>query len=470
MAQRKSMTLQKELLLAFYGDDFTGSTDALESLSRSGARTVLFIEPPTLEQVSQYKGLQAIGIAGISRSLSPTDMERELFPTFEALKSLSPRHVHYKVCSTFDSSPHLGSIGKAIEIGAEVFQSPWVPILVAAPSLGRYCTFGNLFARMGIGSQGVIHRLDRHPSMSVHPITPAQESDLRLHLAQQTERTTGLFDILQIEQPEPSVSLQEVLQKGFDNILFDALYDHQLVRIGQLLDENVPSQSPLFSAGSSGIGSALGAYWQQTGQLQTRTAWESVDIDTPILVISGSCSPVSAQQIAWAELHGFVSLGIDTAALIETENTLDVLDIIIQETIQKLRNGQSVIVHTSKDNQDPRIAQTNAIFEQKGLTSTQIRSQTGEFFGRALGIIAREVVGQTNIQRVVVAGGDTSSYAARAMGIEAIEMLAPLTPGAPICLAHAPTSALDGKQVIFKGGQVGTENYYGIVSENILQA
>lgn len=464
------MTLQKELLLAFYGDDFTGSTDALESLSRSGARTVLFIEPPTLEQVSQYKGLQAIGIAGISRSLSPANMERELFPTFEALKSLSPRHVHYKVCSTFDSSPHIGSIGKALEIGAEVFQSPWVPILVATPSLGRYCTFGNLFARMGIGSQGVIHRLDRHPSMSIHPITPAHESDLRLHLAQQTERTTGLFDILQIEQPEPSVSLQEVLQKGFDNILFDALYDHHLVRIGQLLDENVPSQSPLFSVGSSGIGSALGAYWQQTGQLQTRTAWESVDIDTPILVISGSCSPVSAQQIAWAELHGFVSLGIDTAALIETENTLDVLDIIIQETIQKLRNGQSVIVHTSKDNQDPRIAQTNAIFEQKGLTLTEIRSQTGLIFGNALGTVAREVVAQTNVQRIVVAGGDTSSYAARAMGIEAIEMLAPLTPGAPICLAHAPTSALDGKQVIFKGGQVGTENYYGIVSENILQA
>lgn len=457
------MTLQKELLLAFYGDDFTGSTDALESMSRSGARTVLFIEPPTLQQVRQYEGLQAIGIAGLSRSLSPTDMARELLTAFEALKSLSPRHVHYKVCSTFDSSPSIGSIGKALEIGAEVFQSPWVPILVAAPSLGRYCTFGNLFARMGIGSQGVIHRLDRHPSMSVHPITPAHESDLRLHLAQQTNRTTGLFDILQIEQPDPSVPFQEVLQKGFDNILFDALYDHHLPRIGKLLEENVPSHRPLFSVGSSGIGSALGAYWQQTGQLQARTDWESVDIDTPILVISGSCSPVSARQIAWAEQHGFASLDIDTAAVVEAENTLEVLEIIIQKAIQKIRQGQSAIVHTSKDNQDPRIAETNRIFEQKGLTPAEIRSQTGLIFGNALGIVAREVVAQTNVQRVIVAGGDTSSYAARAMGIEAVEMLAPLTPGAPICVAHAPSSALDGKQVIFKGGQVGAENYYEAV-------
>ena len=457
------MILRKELLLAFYGDDFTGSTDALESLSRSGAHTVLFIEPPTLEQVRQYEGVQAIGIAGISRSLAPADMERELSPALEALKQLSPRHVHYKVCSTFDSSPSIGSIGKAIEIGAEIFCSQWVPILVAAPSLGRYCTFGNLFARMGIGSQGVIHRLDRHPSMSVHPITPAYESDLRLHLAPQTERTTGLFDILQIEQPTPSIHFRELLQKGFDNILFDALYDHHLLRIGQLLDENAPSQTPLFSVGSSGIGSALGTYWQQTGQLQTRTAWESVEIDMPILVVSGSCSPVSAQQIIWAEQHGFASLAIDTAAVVETENTLEVLEIVIQEAIQKIHQGQSVIIHTSKDNKDPRIAETNRIFEQKGLTPAQIRSQTGQLFGNALGMVAQEVVAQTNLQRVVVAGGDTSSYAARAMGIEAVEMLAPLTPGAPICLAHAPTSALDGKQVIFKGGQVGAENYYEAV-------
>src|SRR5438128_2107429 len=35
------------LLLSFYGDDFTGSTDALESLARCGIRTVLFTDPPT---------------------------------------------------------------------------------------------------------------------------------------------------------------------------------------------------------------------------------------------------------------------------------------------------------------------------------------------------------------------------------------------------------------------------------------
>ncbi len=79
-----------------------------------------------------------------------------------------------------------------------VFKNKCVPLLVAAPVLDRYCMFGNLFARMGIGSNGKIYRLDRHPSMSKHPVTPANESDLRLHLEKQTTKKTGLIDILQL--------------------------------------------------------------------------------------------------------------------------------------------------------------------------------------------------------------------------------------------------------------------------------
>ena len=43
------MSHSDELLLTFYGDDFTGSTDAMESLARAGVRTILFLEPPTAE-------------------------------------------------------------------------------------------------------------------------------------------------------------------------------------------------------------------------------------------------------------------------------------------------------------------------------------------------------------------------------------------------------------------------------------
>jgi uncharacterized protein YgbK (DUF1537 family) len=42
-------------------------------------------------------------------------------------------------------------------------------------------------------------------------------------------------------------------------------------------------------------------------------------------------------------------------------------------------------------------------------------------------------------------------------------MIARLTPGAPLCRVVAPGSDVDGREVVFKGGQVGAENYFEIV-------
>src|SRR3954451_17031723 len=105
------------ICLSFYGDDFTGSTDAMESLALAGVRTVLFTAPPTPAMLSRYPDLEAFGVAGTSRAMTPQQMDRELRPIFEKLRELGAPIVHYKVCSTFDSSPQIGSIGKAIDIG-----------------------------------------------------------------------------------------------------------------------------------------------------------------------------------------------------------------------------------------------------------------------------------------------------------------------------------------------------------------
>ena len=72
------------------------------------------------------------------------------------------------------------------------------------------------------------------------------------------------------------------------------------------------------------------------------------------------------------------------------------------------------------------------------------------------------------MQRIIVAGGDTSSYVARALGIKAVEMLTPLVAGAPLCKAFAPGSPVDGIQVAFKGGQVGSENFFGLLKEGVV--
>lgn len=452
--------------MAFYGDDFTGSTDALEFLCRSGIKTMLFIDTPAAEQLKRYNGLQAIGIAGMARTLTPEEMEEQLEPIFRSISDLNPRHIHYKVCSTFDSSPVIGSIGKAIDIGANVFNTELVPLLVAAPVLGRYCLFGNLFARMGIGSQGNIYRLDRHPSMSRHPVTPADESDLRLHLGRQTNKKTGLFDILQLRQYQEQGTTPNF--KGHDVLLFDALEQEELQTIGSIIDGMAVPEKPLFSAGSSGIEMALGAHWQHAELKKDMPAWERVETDGPVLVVSGSCSAVTSGQIAYALKNGFSGIAIDTVALAGAipSGGLQRAQALIAtaasgyatEAAVLIARGKHVLLHTSLGTADPRVAGTDKIFAEKEFE----RAATAKIYGTLLGAIVRLVAAQAKLETVIVAGGDTSSYAARAMGIEAVEMIAPLSPGAPFCRAHAPGSAVDGLQLVFKGGQVGKEDFFNI--------
>jgi len=426
------VTNNKKILLAFYGDDFTGSTDALEFICRAGTKTILFIEPPTVEQLNAYPDLDAFGVAGKTRSLSPDEMGNILLPALERMKATGAKHIHYKVCSTFDSSPTIGSIGKAIDCGATVFNNKTIPVLGGMPALGRYCVFGNLFAKMGIGSGGKIYRLDRHPSMSKHPVTPADESDLRLHLSKQTSKKIGLIDIIQLDE-----NINE--WSGDDEVvLIDAVYEEQLLKIGAWIDTK-SNQQQLFSVGSSGIEMALGKYWNETKLLTAVTVWQHPGKVNPLLVVSGSCSPVTASQIAYAKANGFEEIIIDAVKIC-------VDGVVAEEVINKvnalLQQQKNVIVHTGQK---------------------QTQNLSSEKLGTALGQIAKAAAEQSLVKRIVIAGGDTSSYAARAMEIEAVEMIAPLVSGAPLCKAISANKNINGLEVNFKGGQVGDKKYFEVL-------
>jgi uncharacterized protein YgbK (DUF1537 family) len=436
------------LLLTFYGDDFTGSTDALEQLALAGIRAMLFIEPPTHAELKRFPDVQAVGVAGMTRSMTPEQIEAELRPAFKKLKALGARHVHYKICSTFDSSPGIGSIGRVIDVAAEIFRAPFVPLLAAAPALGRFTIFGNHFARFGIGSDGEIHRLDRHPSISRHPITPMLEADLRLHLSKQTKKKIALFDILKIALPEKGsrIAFKKMIASKPDAVLFDALYAEQLQRIGGLIDKYASTKRPLFSVGSSGIEMALGAHWNK--RRFARTLASPVKL---LLIGSGSCSPVTEQQIAWALKNGFAEVALDANALVSKKSEKEIQR-ATQAAANFLQAGRSVIVHTTRKGADQKIA-------------TKLKNQTAKMLGTALGSVLRGALAQKKVQRLCVAGGDTSSFAARALGIEALEMITPLTPGAPLCRAFAPNSPADKMEIVFKGGQVGAENYFEVVKQ-----
>jgi len=245
--------------------------------------------------------------------------------------------------------------------------------------------------------------------------------------------------------------LKKILANNPDVVLFDALYAEQLKRIGGLIDDYASVKRPLFSVGSSGIEMALAAHW--ASQAQERAALSSAKPASAVgqlLIGSGSCSPVTEKQIAWAMKNGFAEVALNTTAFKSANQGALEIGRATAVTTELLRSGRSVIVHTTRNGANQRLA-------------AKLKQDTANTLGTALGRILKGALGVTKVRRLCIAGGDTSSFAARALGIEALEMIAPLTPGAPLCRVFAPGSAVDGLEIVFKGGQVGAENYFSIV-------
>jgi uncharacterized protein YgbK (DUF1537 family) len=67
------------------------------------------------------------------------------------------------------------------------------------------------------------------------------------------------------------------------------------------------------------------------------------------------------------------------------------------------------------------------------------------------------------IKRGAVSGGDTSGFAMRALGAYALEAIAPIAPGAPLCRVFSVDAETDGFQITLKGGQMGEVDFFGSV-------
>lgn len=437
-------------LLAFYGDDFTGSTAAMEVMAFAGLSSVMFLDVPTPQRLARFADRRCIGIAGIARSRPPAWMDAELPRIYTALGGLGAPLIHYKVCSTFDSAPHVGSIGRAVDIGAAAFPARWIPLVIGAPALARYQAFGNLFA--GIG--GTAFRLDRHPVMASHPVTPMDEADVTRHLARQTERRIGLIDMAALKRGEGEA--RRVMLAGDDApvVAIDVLDDETLARAGELIWRH-RLEGP-FVAGSQGVEYALVAHWRAAGLISEAPPVASLPAAKQIAVVSGSCSPVTARQIAHAEQNGFAGIRIGVNSAANPKSWEAEIERVTRLALAALGTGASPLVYTARGPEDEAIAGLADACRSAGVGTSEVNDRIGAGLGSALG----QILDRGRLRRAVIAGGDTSGHATLGLGIDALSAAAVLAPGAPLCRAHAENADREGLELALKGGQIGTEDYF----------
>lgn len=438
------------LLLSFYGDDLTGSTDAMESLAMHGVETVLFVQRPDEAQRARFPNVRAIGLAGTSRSESPAWMDAHLPDAFGWLRKFGAPICHYKVCSTFDSAPHVGSIGRALDLGAAVFGQSATPIVVGVPQMKRYTVFGNHFAAF----DGVVHRLDRHPVMSRHPVTPMEDADLRRHLGKQTTKSIALADCVLLGADAVDAAVDRLMAETDGAVLFDVPDSLVQKTVGRQLWRHRRAHG-LFVIGSSGVEYALMQEWVAEGLAPGTARFVPPGAVDRIAVVSGSCSEVTARQIRDAQANGFAAVGVDARRLASPVFGAETFDQALADASQALKAGRSVVLYTALGPSSNLVG--------SGEADEAFRHRIGQ----QLGAMLSQLVERERLSRVVIAGGDTSSHALQQLGVFALTTRLPLreTPGSPLCTAHCEQAGFSNLQIALKGGQIGTANYFSKVRD-----
>ncbi|UFU06293.1 four-carbon acid sugar kinase family protein [Ruania halotolerans] len=407
-----------DLRAGFYGDDFTGSVDALLQFSRRGWSGRLFTGLPSAGELADAAdGCDVVGVAGIARSLPAEALEDEVRPALTALAALKPHVVQYKACSTVDSSPTIGSLGRVLEIGRDVVGEQTVPLLFAQPDFGRYTLFGHHFAAEG----DQVYRLDRQPTMSTHPSTPMTESDVAAHLRRQTDLRIG--HVPMTAYTGAGAVVRRLRESDSAALVLDAFDDDHLTLLGRAL---LDLPGPLFAIGSGGLSHALAAADPgRAGALARATPERG-----PVLVVSGSRSAQTRRQIDAAARAGWFSAAMPVDAGARTA--------LVERVLAALAAGQSVAL--SSDDADVSGLDPDAVLPA---------------LARAAAEVVTHAVRAHAVRRVIVCGGDTSSRVTTLLGVQSLSIAANPMGNVVVLRAHSADPDIDGLELLLKGGQVG---------------
>jgi uncharacterized protein YgbK (DUF1537 family) len=418
--------------VSFVADDLTGAADVLAQAHRYGLDAVLVIGG---SDTALPTNADVVGIAGPARSLGGEDFDELVRAELAQIARTGAQVLLYKVCSTFDSLPMLGSIGRGIELLHEQFTglAP-VAVVPAQPQFGRYTAFSNHFAVFA----GQVHRLDRHPVMSRHPSTPMFEADLRQVLAEQfTDRQVpAAVHLPAYADGSFSERWKACQAESVPAFVVDAVTDEHLDEVARALRRTgqISSAQPSVVVGSGGIMAALARI--HTGREARQPGPQHAS--GPVLTISASASSTTAAQIGDAVTHGWADVPVPLGLLMSDDE--DLVAEVEKHTAAALAAGRDVVVHTTRGSEDPRYAAAGPIDPRH--------------VGGMLGTLAGRMAGAGLTRDVAVLGGDTSSHALIAMGVQELRVSDQFVTAGPICRSD-DRATVAGCRLLLKGGQVG---------------
>jgi len=390
------------VVLGCIGDDYTGSSDLANALTRAGLRTIQTIGVPADDL--DLPEADAVVVALKSRSIAPEDAVAMALPARAWLKARGARHVMFKVCSTFDSTDR-GNIGPVMDaLIAVEGDPPLVLVNSTFPETRRTIYLGHLF----VGDVP----LNESP-LKDHPLNPMHDANLARVLGRQSRSRIGLVPLPDVDRGEAAIAARMAALKadGFGAAIVDSVFDRDLLPIGR-----AALNTPL-SVGASGLGIGLARALIEAGAVDPAEtgAWDGSSVGGKAACLAGSCSAATLAQVAEAE-RSMPVLRLDTAALVAGSQETDRA---LAWALPKLDHGPALIASTAPPD------------EVQALQARFGREAAGNAIERAMAQIA-EGLAEAGVRRLIVAGGETSGAAVDRLGLKAFAVGPEIAPGVPV--------------------------------------
>ncbi|EDT8259529.1 3-oxo-tetronate kinase [Salmonella enterica] len=386
------------LKIGVIADDFTGATDIASFLVENGMPTVQINDVPT---GTQPEGCDAVVISLKTRSCPAQEAIKQSLAALVWLKKQGCQQVYFKYCSTFDSTAE-GNIGPVTDALMVALDTSFTVISPALPVNGRTVYQGYLF---------VMNHLLAESGMRHHPINPMTDSYLPRLMEAQAQGRCGVIPAQTLDEGVAATraALSRLQQEGYRYAVLDALNERHLEIQGEVLRD-----APLVTGGS-GLAMGLARQWAKHGVSQARSA--GYPLSGRAVVLSGSCSQMTNQQVAFYRQHA-------------PTRDVDVARCLSSETREAYAEALA------------------AIQQQYGATEASHAVE-------ALFSLLAARLAEGGITRFIVAGGETSGVVTQSLGITGFHIGPCISPGVPwVNALHAPVS------LALKSGNFGDESFF----------
>jgi uncharacterized protein YgbK (DUF1537 family) len=343
------------------------------------------------------------------------------------LQSAHPEVLAIKYCSTFDST-EAGNIGQSIDAAMDESGAEITVALPALPINQRTTYMGYHF---------VARQLLSDSPMRNHPLNPMTNPNLVAHLQRQTKRRVGLVPFPDIQEGPVRVQnrLRALKAEGVGVAVLDCTSDRDLDILSQAIGDLH------LVTGSSALGMRLPLSWRDTAPEPLSVPSDSTS--KGFLVAAGSYSEATRRQNEWLARNGATAITLDALELAggaELE--------IPAESLAALRDDRACLLQLSRNREE-----VHGLFRGQGKTEIEAGERIAAGFARMVG----RIVCAAPPKGLVLAGGETASTIARALGLRALQVGTNIEPGVPLCVSISGSPM----PIVFKSGNFGSDDFYG---------